>query len=255
MKKTNNIKLRTHNEIAIQLKNVNKKYYIHHEKPTLAERIFNGQEEEFYALKKINLTIYKGEKVGIIGANGSGKTTLLKLITGISNPTSGKISTIGKVVSLIDLEAGFHPDLTGIQNIYLNGAILGLSKKQIRSRIAEIVDFADIGKFIDAPLFTYSSGMQLRIGFAVALFSEPDVLLLDENLSVGDEDFRMKSFRKIDEYIKSKKTIVMASHDLDVMENTCKRIYCLNRGEVVFEGKSKSVISRYRNLSPSKSNK
>jgi len=151
-------------DIAIKLTNVSKKYIVRHEKPTLVEKLINGKKEEFWALKDINLEIKRGEKIGIIGPNGSGKTTLLKLITGISSPTSGTIERNGEIISLIDLEAGFHPDLTGIQNIYLNGMIIGMNKTEINSKLKKIIDYADIGRFIDVPLFTYSEGMKFRSG-------------------------------------------------------------------------------------------
>ncbi len=235
------------NEVAIRLTKVSKKYYIHHEKPTLAERLLNGKDEEFYALKNINLTIKKGERIGIIGANGSGKTTLLKLITGIANPTKGKIETYGRVVSLIDLEAGFHPDLTGIQNIYLNGTLLGLSKKEIESKLSKIIEFADIGKFIDAPVFTYSSGMQLRLGFSVAVYSDPDVLILDENISVGDEDFSYKAKIKISEFIRLGKTIIFASHNMALIKELTTKVCWIGNSKAIKIGKSDKIIKMYLN--------
>lgn len=233
-------------KIAIKLTNVSKKYYIHHDKPTLAERILNGKDEEFYALKSINLTIYKGERIGIIGANGSGKTTLLKIITGITASTTGKVKTKGKIVSLIDLEAGFHPDLTGIQNIYLNGTLLGLTNKKIEDKLDEIVDFAGIGKFIDAPLFTYSSGMVLRLGFAVAVNSDPDTLILDENISVGDANFKQKSFNKIRSLFENGKTIVIASHDLDFLEKNTDSIIWISDRKIRINGPTYVVIKEYK---------
>ena len=199
------------NQIAIKLTGVSKLYTIHHEKPTLVEKMVKGREERFLALNDVSLTIKKGEKIGIIGPNGSGKTTLLKIIAGITTPTSGMIETHGKIVSLIDLEAGFHPDLTGEQNIYLNGMLLGMSKKEIRKMFNAIIRFADIGKFIDAPLFMYSSGMKLRLGFAVAVHANPDILILDEGFSVGDKKFQEKCNEKIDQLFRIKKTITESS--------------------------------------------
>lgn len=179
------------NKIAINLKDVTKSYILHHEKPTFVEDIImRKRKENFLAINNISLKIKKGERIGIIGSNGSGKTTLLKLISGITIPTKGKVITNGRLISLIDLDAGFHPDLTGEENILLNGLILGLSKTEIIENYNKIIDFADIGKFIDSPLYTYSSGMRLRLGFAVAINANPDILVLDENISVGDEDFK-----------------------------------------------------------------
>lgn len=233
------------NDYAIKLTKVCKKYVVHHEKPTLAERILNGKNEEFYALKNISLTINKGERIGIIGSNGSGKTTLLKLITGVSTPTSGKVETKGRIVSLIDLEAGFHPDLTGIENIYLNGMLLGMQKREVDKKINEIIEFADIGNFIDAPIFTYSQGMKLRIGFSVAEAANPDILLLDENLVVGDHNFTMKVQDKIKEFFRKNKTVVFASHWLDFIKRNCNKSYLLQNGELIKSGNTLSVVSYY----------
>jgi ABC-type polysaccharide/polyol phosphate transport system ATPase subunit len=248
MNKAKNSKFKTKSEVAIKLANVSKKYIIHHEKPTFAERLLNGKGEEFYALKNINLTINKGEKVGIIGANGSGKTTLLKLITGISSPSIGKVETWGKIVSLIDLEAGFHPDLTGIQNIYLSGTLLGMGKQQIDSKLNEIISYANIGKFIDAPLFTYSSGMKLRVGFSVAVHSDPDILILDENISVGDEDFKRISFNTVQQLVKMGKTLIFASHDLDFIRAYCNRAILLFKGKIMNDNLTSRVISNYHKV-------
>jgi len=177
-------------DYAIELYGISKKYTIHHEKPTLVEKFFKGRDEKFLALNNINLKINRGESVGIIGDNGSGKTTLLKIIAGITAPSSGIIKAGGRVVSIIDLNAGFHDDLSGFQNIYLNGMFLGMTKKEIDRKLRDMIIFAGIRQFIDAPLFTYSQGMKLRLGFSVATHSNPDILLLDENFSVGDEKFK-----------------------------------------------------------------
>ena len=194
---------------AFILKNVSKRYFIHHEKPTLVEKFTIKKNETFYALKNINLTINRGERVGIVGPNGSGKTTLLKIITGITTPTEGTVTTFGKVVSLIDLQAGFNPDLNGEQNIFLSGMLLGMRKKEIVQKLQSIIDFADIHQFIDTPMFTYSSGMMLRLGFSIAVHSDPDILLLDETITVGDQNFQAKSLKKIQEFFKQDKTIVV----------------------------------------------
>lgn len=220
------------NKIAIRLTNVSKRYTIHHEKPTLVEHLINGKNETFWALRNINLTIRKGEKVGIIGPNGSGKTTLLKIIAGITSSTSGKLETNGKIVSLIDLEAGFHPDLTGLQNIYLNGMLLGMNKKEISEKLAEIIKFADIGQFIDVPLFTYSEGMKLRLGFSIAVNADPDILILDENMSAGDENFREKSYAQMQKFFKMGKTIIVVSHWLEYIKKNCKRVFLMQKGSL-----------------------
>ncbi len=232
------------NAISIQLDRVGKRYDIHHEKPTLVEKFVSGQNEVFWALHDISLSIRKGEKVGIIGPNGSGKTTLLKIIAGITSPTSGQVVTRGKIVSLIDLEAGFHPDLTGFQNIYLNGMLLGLSRRDIDARLHSIISFADIRQFIDAPLYTYSSGMALRLGFAIAVHATPDILLLDENLSAGDKNFQRKSKTKLQEFYRQKKTIITVTHQLEFIRETCTRVIHLRHGSVVHDG-GLEVLSFY----------
>jgi len=233
------------NEIAVKLTNVSKRYTIHHEKPTLAEKFINGREESFLALKNINLRIKKGEKVGIIGANGSGKTTLLKIITGITSPTSGKVETYGKIVSLIDLEAGFHPDLTGIQNIFLNGMLLGMDKKEISKKLADIINFADIGGFIDVPLFTYSDGMKFRLGFSVAINSDPDILILDEGFGAVDEQFKTKAMNNLQKNFKGEGTIIISTHYMDFVRKNCQKAICLDKGVVKIKGSAIKVINKY----------
>lgn len=225
-------------EIAIQLRQVTKRYILHHEKPTFAEQVlYRKNKEIFTALDAIDLTIYKGQKVGIVGPNGSGKTTLLKLISGITTPTHGQILTQGKVVSLIDLEAGFHPDLTGEENIFLNGLVIGMGKEEIKSRFSEIVAFADIGGFIDAPLYTYSEGMKLRLGFSIAVHANPDILILDEGITAGDSSFQKKSGQKIEEFFAQKKTILVVTHWLDFIRQHCNRIITMEQATIISDKK------------------
>ena len=232
---------------SIELSHVTKQYILHHEKPTLAEKIVHNKTERFLALKDINLVIKKGERVGIIGPNGSGKTTLLKIIAGITTPTSGTVHIEGKIVSLIDLGAGFHPDLTGEQNIILQGTILGMTKNEIRQKEKDIIRFAGIGNFIDAPLFTYSEGMKLRLGFSVAAYLNPDILILDEGLSTGDIDFQKKSVDKIREFFKLGKTIVVASHWLEFLQANCRRIINLEKGTIKSDGPVQTITT-YQHL-------
>lgn len=232
------------NSIAIQLQHVTKLYVIHHEKPTLVEQFTKTARETFTALRNLSLTIPTGEIVGIIGPNGSGKTTLLKTIVGISTPTSGTVITHGRIVSLIDLGAGFHPDLSGYENIFLNGLLLGMTTREIKSLIPAIVRFADIKQFIDAPLFTYSSGMRLRLGFAIAVHAKPDILILDEGLSVGDSVFQKKAKEKIQELFKRNITIVIASHNMEFLKKHCTRILLMRKGSIEQDG-SLSVITHY----------
>lgn len=223
------------NQLAIDLKDISKYYILHHEKPTFMEK-FIKKDESFFALKNINLSIKRGERVGIIGPNGSGKTTLLKIIAGITSPTKGEVYSNGRIISLIDLEAGFHPDLTGEQNIYLNGMLLGISKNKLSEKIGKIIRFADIGHFIDAPLYTYSSGMKLRLGFAVAVNADPDILILDEGLSVGDKNFQEKSRAAILDLFKKNITVIVVTHLLNFIKDYCQRVIILNKGNIVKDG-------------------
>jgi ABC-2 type transport system ATP-binding protein len=215
-------------EVAIDLSNVSKKYMVTHEKPTLVEdvnRMLRFQKrEEYWALKDVNLKIYKGEKIGFFGANGAGKTTLLKIIAGISSPTTGAVKTKGRIISLIDLAAGFHPDLTGQENIFLNGLIVGMSKQEIKSRFGQIIDFAGLGDFITAPLYTYSNGMKLRLGFSIAIHAKPKILLLDEVMNTGDEDFQKKSMRAIEEMFNNDVTLILVSHFIEHLKKYCDRL-------------------------------
>ena len=230
--------------IAISLSHVTKQYMIHHEKPTLTEKILRTRDEKFYALNDINLIVERGERIGIIGPNGSGKTTLLKIIAGITSPTKGVIKTFGKVVSLIDLEAGFHPDLAGYQNIFLNGMLLGMNRKEINQKLDAIIDFSGIRRFIDSPLYTYSDGMKLRLGLSIAIYTNPDIILLDEGINVGDRDFRIKSLKKIQEFFQQRKTILLASHRLDIIKQNCTRILLMQNGKITQSG-SPRLISQY----------
>lgn len=220
--------------IAVQLDRITKKYELHHEKPTLAEQLLSSKKKEvFVALDSLDLTIYQGEKIGIIGPNGSGKTTLLKIIAGIATPSSGTVTTHGRVVSLIDLEAGFHPDLTGEENIFLNGLIIGMTRQEIKDQFEKIVAFADLKQFIDAPLHNYSEGMKLRLGFSIAIHSQPDILLLDEMITVGDEEFQEKSGKKIEELFRQNKTIIVVTHWLEFLKKHCQVLYTFSEGKIV----------------------
>lgn len=229
---------------AISLKSVSKRYILHHQKPTLAESLFK-QREEFWALKNISFSVKKGQKLGIIGPNGAGKSTLLKIICGITSPTKGKININGKIASLIELSAGFHPDLTGEENIFINGLLLGMNRQQIKKNFKKIVDFSGIGKFIDAPLHTYSSGMMARLGFSVAVHSNPDILIIDEVITAGDEKFRKKAYQKIQDFFKAKKTILLVSHILPTVKKLCPQALWLEKGKIKMLGSSKEVVNKY----------
>jgi lipopolysaccharide transport system ATP-binding protein len=231
---------------AIEIKNLSKEYFISRSRPLLVKSIFRRMEcEKIDALKDINFEIERGQTVGIIGENGSGKSTLLKILAGITSPTRGGIKTPGRVASLIELGTGFHFDLTGRENIYLNGAILGLGKKEIDKIYDRIIDFADIGDFIDAPVRKYSSGMVVRLGFAVSCHLDPEILLLDEILAVGDAAFQKKCFDKIADFKKAGKTIIFVSHDLNQIANVCGRAIWLEKGEMKASGPSREVADSY----------
>jgi len=231
--------------LAINLKDVSKKYLLHHYKPTLAESLFT-RREEFWALRDISFEVEKGEKLGIIGPNGAGKSTLLKIICGITAPTSGQVATEGKIASLIELEAGFHPDLTGQENVSVNGLLLGMSRQEIKKKFKQIVSFSGINKFIDSPLHTYSSGMKARLGFSVAVHSDPDILIIDEVITAGDEQFRKKAYKKMEEFFQEKKTIIFVSHDLRTIEKLCPQTLWLEKGKIKALGPSRDVIKSYR---------
>lgn len=205
------------------------------------------RKDEFWALHNINFELRKGETLGIIGINGSGKSTLLRLLTGIFPPDVGSIAVKGRIGALIAVGAGFHPHMTGKENIYLNGTILGMSKKEIDQKYDDIVSFAEIGDFLEAPVTTYSSGMKVRLGFAVAVHVEPEVLLIDEVLSVGDISFRKKCMAKMEE-IKNKSSIIFISHNMTQVERICDRVILLNKGNLCIEGDPETVISEYYNL-------
>ena len=236
--------------VAIRVKDLTKKYKLYQKR---SERLANvlGKEKnikEFYALKGVSFEINKGECVGIIGHNGAGKSTLLKLLTGVAFPTSGKIEINGRLASMLELGSGFNPELTGMENIYFNGSLNGLTKEEIDGKLKEILDFADIGNFIEQPVKNYSSGMFARLAFAVAINVDPDILIVDEILSVGDVGFQVKCMEKFNEFKKKGKTILYVSHGLGTVKKFCDRAIWLQKGEVVDDGNSVIVVERYYNL-------
>lgn len=202
----------------------------------------------FYALNNINLEVPAGDILGIIGRNGAGKSTLLKILAGVLTPSKGWASVKGNISSLLELGTGFNPELTGMENIYLNGAIMGYPRKRLKPLIPKIMDFADIGDYINQPLRTYSSGMKARLGFAVAVNINPDVLLLDEILAVGDEMFKRKCFAFMENFFKSRKTVVIASHSLSQIIELCRRAILLDGGEIILDGSPYMVAMQYRKL-------
>ena len=201
--------------------------------------------KEFTVFRDFNLMIFPGETVGIVGKNGSGKSTLLKLMAGIFRPAAGTLQVRGHVASLIELGAGFHPELTGRENIELNGLLLGLSKREIAEREANIIEFAELGDFMDAPVKQYSSGMYMRLGFSIAVEVDPDILLVDEILAVGDAYFREKCLARISGFRERGKTIVMVSHDAGLIEQLCDRVLWIDAGGIAGDGPPRPVIAQY----------
>ncbi len=201
-----------------------------------------------YALNGVNLTINRGETVGIIGTNGSGKSTILKIITGVLHPTSGEVRVDGRISALLELGAGFNQEYNGIENVYLNGTMLGFSEKEIDGKLPEILEFADIGDYVYQPVKTYSSGMFVRLAFAVAINIEPEILIVDEALSVGDVFFQAKCYHKFEEFKSLGKTIVFVSHDLSSISKYCDRVFLLNQGKILGEGTPKAMIDAYKRV-------
>lgn len=236
-------------EYAIEIEDLQKKFKVYYDKSTtLKEKLIfwkSHKTDEREVLKDIDLKIKKGETVALIGVNGSGKSTLLKLMTKIIYPNSGTLKTNGKVTSLLELGAGFHPDFTGRENIYFNASIFGLTKKEIENRIDDIIDFSELKELIDNPVRTYSSGQYMRLAFSVAINVDADILLIDEILTVGDQHFQDKCFKKLKELKNSGKTIVIVSHALDAIRNLCDRTVWIYEGRVREDGKTEDVINEY----------
>lgn len=234
---------------AIEVKNMTKQFDVYFDKAnTLKEKLLfwkRGNKEVRTVLKDINIDIKKGETVALIGTNGSGKSTLLKLMTKIIYPTKGTVSTKGKLTSLLELGAGFHPDFSGRENIYFNASIFGLSKKEIDRRLDDIITFSELEEFIDNPVRTYSSGMYMRLAFSVAINVDADILLIDEILAVGDQHFQDKCFKKLEDLRDSNKTIVIVTHSLDSVKKLCNRAIWIKDGIVEEDGDTKMVIEKY----------
>ena len=210
----------------------------------LSARAARGYRD-FYALRDLSFTVRRGEATGIIGRNGSGKSTLLQLIAGTLTPTTGSLEVNGRVSALLELGSGFNPDFTGRENVYLNGAIFGLSHAEMAAKFAEIADFADIGDFIDQPVKTYSSGMMVRLAFSVGFSVQPDILIIDEALSVGDVFFQQKCFKKLHDMLEHGTTLLFVSHDMEAVRNLCEQVVLLNEGRMDFVGAPDETVSRY----------
>jgi len=237
---------------AIEVRNINKQFVLRHTRSMKEAFVWlvKGRKgdlsEKFHALKGVTLDIEQGETVALLGLNGSGKSTLLKHISGVMRPDSGTVGTRGRVAGLIEVGAGFHHDLSGRDNVYLNGAILGMTEQEIDEKFDSIVEFSEIGQFIDTEVKFYSSGMYLRLAFSVAVHTDPEVFLVDEILAVGDEPFQKKCIAKIRELADEGKTLVVVSHDLDLVSKICERGVLLEHGQVVMDGPVIDVVARLR---------
>ena len=237
----------------IEVNNVSRRFVLHHERPKTFHELFvrtlerdKGTREDFWALRDVNLTVYPGDSVGIIGRNGSGKSTLLKLIAGLMQPSSGTVAVYGTIAALLEVGAGFHPDLSGRENIQLNGAFLGLSKKQLARIVPDIIQFSELEHFIDVPVKHYSSGMYMRLGFSIAIHVDPDILITDEVFAVGDDAFRAKCEGIIADFRKRGKTLLFVSHALAQVLALCDHAIWLDHGQVIAAGSSEHVARQYR---------
>ncbi|UPO75594.1 ABC transporter ATP-binding protein [Arthrobacter sp. Helios] len=240
---------------AIEVRNVNKRFVLRHTRSMKEAFVWlvKGRKgdlsERFDALKDVSINIEQGETVALLGLNGSGKSTLLKHISGVMRPDSGTVGTRGRVAGLIEVGAGFHHDLSGRDNVYLNGAILGMTEEEINEKFDSIVEFSEIGQFIDTEVKFYSSGMYLRLAFSVAVHTDPEVFLVDEILAVGDEPFQKKCIDKIKELAGEGKTLVVVSHDLDLVSRICERGVLLEHGQIVMDAPVTDVVRRMRGIS------
>lgn len=239
-------------EVAIRVDDVSKLYKLY-DKPSdrLKESLGLTRKKlykEHYALYNVSFDVKRGETVGIIGTNGSGKSTILKIITGVLNPSGGHVEIDGRISALLELGAGFNMEYTGIENIYLNGTMIGFSREEIDAKMQDILDFADIGDFVHQPVKTYSSGMFVRLAFAVAINIDPEILIVDEALSVGDVFFQAKCYKKFEDFKKMGKTILFVSHDLGSISKYCDRVVLLNRGKKLAEGTPKEMVSMYKRI-------
>src|ERR1044071_367781 len=242
--------------IDLKFDNVSKKYRVYHEldaesSENILGRIRSrlaGNWDDFWALRDVSFEVNRGEALGIIGQNGAGKSTILKLLYNITTPSKGRILINGRLAALIEVASGFHPDLTGRENVYLNGSLLGMKRREIRSKLDSIVDFAGVSAFIDTAVKRYSSGMYLRLGFSIAAHLDPDILLLDEVLAVGDAEFQSRCLERINQLRRAGTTIVFVSHNLGAIENLCDRVFLLRHGEIFRSGLPRYVISEYEHM-------
>jgi ABC-2 type transport system ATP-binding protein len=236
-------------EVAVRVENLDKKFRLYKERnQTIKSAIMRGRtsvHEDFWALRDVTFEVPVGSTFGLIGSNGSGKSTLLKCLAKIYSPDGGSITAYGKLAALLEVGSGFHHELSGRENIYLNGSILGMSRKQIDHRFDEIVDFSGVEQFIDQPVKNYSSGMYVRLGFSVAINVAPDILVIDEVLAVGDAEFQEKCKRKFADFRREGKTIILVTHDMSAVASMCDQVAWLNRGKVVSTGEAATTIAAY----------
>lgn len=248
----NNQPVETGREIAVSVEQVTKVYKLYdRNRDRMKEALGLTRKKlhrEHFALNGVDMKVYQGETVGIIGTNGSGKSTLLKIITGVLNPTSGRVTVNGRISALLELGAGFNMEYTGIENIYLNGTMMGFSNAEIEERMQGILEFADIGDFVNQPVKTYSSGMFVRLAFAVAINIDPEILIVDEALSVGDVFFQSKCYHKFEEFKKMGKTILFVSHDLSSIAKYCDRVVLIDKGVKLGEGSPRQMIDDYKRV-------
>jgi teichoic acid transport system ATP-binding protein len=239
-------------DYALRIKNISKVYRLYNKPMDRLKESLNPfkkvYHKEYYALNDVSFDVKKGECVGILGVNGAGKSTILKIITGVLNPTGGSIEVNGKISALLELGAGFNMEYTGIENIYLNGTLLGFTREEVDARLQDILDFADIGDFVYQPVKTYSSGMFVRLAFAVAINIDPEILIVDEALSVGDVFFQAKCYKKFDDFKKSGKTILLVTHSLSSVNQYCDRVVVLDAGKKLDEGEPSEMIDLYKKL-------
>jgi ABC-type polysaccharide/polyol phosphate transport system ATPase subunit len=243
-----------HDSYSIEFQNVVQRFRRIQERPDTLREVFSKivrrrqQVQIFEAVKQVSFVISKGETVGLIGRNGSGKSTILKIVAGVYAPSEGQITVQGTIAPLIELGAGFHHELTGRENILLNGLLLGLTKRQVREREESIIEFAELGDFIDSPVKQYSSGMYMRLAFSVAIEVDPDILIIDEILGVGDAGFQGKCFERIEDFRRRRKTILLVSHSMDNVRKLCDRAMLVHGGQVLEDGPPDRVIARYEEL-------
>lgn len=235
--------------VAVNVEDLGKKFRLYHERnQSIKSAVMRGRtsvHEDFWALRHTSFEVPEGSTFGLIGSNGSGKSTLMKCLAKIYYPNEGQISSYGKVAALLEVGSGFHPELSGRENIFLNGSILGMSRKSISAKFDQIVEFSGVEEFIDQPVKNYSSGMYVRLGFSVAIHVDPEILVVDEVLAVGDAEFQAKCQQKFKEFKQEGKTVILVSHSMEMVKDMCDQVAWLNRGELVAAGKAKEVIKSY----------